>query len=509
MHDIIYIAPHKGGKNSKKGYVIYMRVRVFQIVQQVKHQITGEPLMNEGQIKKGLAHRSIKRYAWILHNKDKYTEEDKKKNPDCVVGELKTDHYHIVGECPSAIDISIIAKWFGVPENFVEAEKGRGAFLDCVEYITHESDKEQAKGKALYPDEEMHANFDFRRELNERAARKLKYGKDLSPKEQMRYDVFYCGKTLKACREEDNLLYLDDFKKLKELRVEYLFSNSKPPMTRINYYICGEGGLGKGLLSKALARSLYPELTDDEDIFFCVGAKGSEFEGYDGQPVIIWSDRRAGDLLAELKGRGNVFEVFDTHPTRARQNIKYGSVVLCNEVNIVNSVEPYTDFLNALAGEYIDRDGNTHNAEDKNQSYRRFPCIIPIHEEDFDFLVNKGFVDGDNYGEYITYKNIQGSMRKLVMLCNGREELLRELERQTLKPITDKHTEILAKVNHAGDDKSDDDIKALLANYGKVTEVGNCTVDGKDKKKPFEVEGFEEISDEGVQAMLLDLFKKQ
>ena len=63
---------------------------------------------------------------------------------------------------------------------------------------------------------------------------------------------------------------------------------------------------------KRLARALYPELDDDEDIFFTIGAKNATFEGYDGQPVIIWDDRRDYSLLEELGGRENVFNVFDT-----------------------------------------------------------------------------------------------------------------------------------------------------------------------------------------------------
>ena len=143
------------------------------------------------------------------------------------------------------------------------------------------------------------------------------------------------------------------------------------------------------MICKAIARSLYPNFHDDDDIFFEVGAKGVPFDGYDGQPVIIWNDRRAYDLLQELGGRGNVFTVFDTHPSRTKQNVKYSSVNLCNAVNIVNSVQEYKEFLDGLAGEYEEKSGRVQKAEDKGQSYRRFPFIVPLHEEDFDLLVDE------------------------------------------------------------------------------------------------------------------------
>ena len=140
--------------------------------------------------------------------------------------------------------------------------------------------------------------------------------------------------------------------------MKYISERAPMPKTRLNYYISGTGGIGKGLICRAIARSLYPSLKDDDDIFFEVGAQGVPFEGYDGQPVIIWNDRRAYDLLQELNGRGNVFNVFDTHPARGKQNIKYASVNLINEVNIVNSVQDYSEFLDGLAGEY--RQGREH-----------------------------------------------------------------------------------------------------------------------------------------------------
>lgn len=45
----------------------------------------------------------------------------------------------------------------------VKVPKGRGAFLDNVQYITHEDAKQQKLGKHLYSDDEMTANFDYRR----------------------------------------------------------------------------------------------------------------------------------------------------------------------------------------------------------------------------------------------------------------------------------------------------------------------------------------------------------
>ena len=410
------------------------RARVFEIVSREKHPTTNEWLLTEDKIKDGLNHRSIKKWAYICHDKDVYSEKDE-RDEGVRAGDVKPRHWHVVLNCGSnVIDVDIIAKWFGVASNFVRIPKGRGAFLDCVQYLTHEREEQQAIGKCLYQDNEVTSNFDFRTELDERESNRLLYGTDLSEKDQMRYDVLYHGKTLRQCMEENKILYLNDLEKLKKLRLEYI-NSMKPPRTRINYYLSGQGGEGKGLMSRGIARTMYPNITNDEDIFFEVGAKGAPFEGYDGQPVIIWNDRRAIDLLQELNGRGNVFNVFDTHPTRQKQNIKYGSISLCNEVNIVNSVQPWSEFLNGLSGEYTTKNNELMKAEDKTQSYRRFPMIIPVRAEDYDILINKGFLGEGDYLEYYENKHIVANMRKIRELCYDKENVARIIESKALAPV--------------------------------------------------------------------------
>ena len=447
-----------------------MKARIFNIMQYVNHPETGEPLLSEEKILETVGRKGVKSYAYILHDKDVYSLADEEADETHVQGQVKPPHWHIVLQCGYAIEIGVVAKWLGIAENFVDVPKGMGAgkFLDCVEYLTHENAKQQQLGKHRYTDEEVHSNFDFREKLDKRNMNKAMYGKDLDEKDQMRYDVLYGGKTLRQCMAQDRLAYMDDMEKLKKLRLEYI-GMQRPPATRINYYVTGRGGVGKGLICRAIARSLFPQYEDDEDIFFEVGAKGAAFEGYDGQPVIIWNDRRAIDLLQELNGRGNVFNVFDTHPTKQKQNIKFGSVNLCNIVNIVNSVQSYTEFLDGLAGEYKDRDGNLQEVEDKGQSYRRFPFMIVLHEEDFDLMLNKGFVENTkNFQEYMEYNHIRGNMQRIAERCGANERLAKELQIQVVKPITDKHNEVMEKIQHLTEDDDEEAIRREFADYGKT-----------------------------------------
>ena len=378
-----------------------IRKRLFFIMQYEKHPETGEKLIDLEQIKDGLNHKTIKKYAYILHDKD--CNEN---------GELKPRHWHIAIACNTAVSVTSVANWFGVPVQYVNFPQGRNAFLDCVLYLIHESEKEQAKGKHRYDDEEVVANFDWRTQVDNLFIKRLE-GEEDDAKKILYRKVLYEGKTLRSCFEDSkkngDTLYSSCSEKLKKLRLDY-FKNTDSdllmPSTRQNYYVCGSGGAGKDLLSKALARSLFSDLDNpksDNDIFFMVGSNGAGFLGYDGQPVIIYSDVRAVDLIRLFGNPGSLYANFDTHPQAGDVNIKYGSVKLVNSVNIVNSPQDYNEFLDGLAGEYRDKNGIFHEAEDKTQVRRRFQTLLPIDKSYCEVLVNLGWLDE---GSYMEYKNL-------------------------------------------------------------------------------------------------------
>lgn len=455
--------------------------RCFEIVQYEYAPGTNENLnFNESNILSALEHKTIKDWAYVCHDKDVYTEEEELLSKGLhIAGTPRNAHWHCVCKSERALELDMIARWFGVPINCIQIGRGRGAFEEKVKYLTHEDEKQQEKGKHLYSDEEIHANFDFREMIKKIEADKIKYGERLSARDRFRYEVLYNGMTLKQCENADRINYMKDLDKLKKLRLEYI-TKQKPPTSRINYYVSGSGGIGKGLICRAIARSLFPQYEDDDDIFFNIGASGVAFDGYDGQPVLIWNDCRAVELLKMLGGRGNVFNVFDTHPVRQRQTVKFGSVNLCNVVNIVNSVDSYTQFLDGLAGEYTTKDGVLHKSEDKNQSYRRFPMVIPLHEEDFDLYLNKGFVENTTkFQEYIEYKGIRGNMQRIAAKCGANEQLAKQLQSKAVKPITDRHQEVLEAAMR------DVDEAAILAEFADVGTITGISHDDEIKEKDF------------------------
>ena len=455
-------------------------------MQYEKHPETGEVLLTEDQIKVALlSHRMIKRWAYICHNRDLYSALDEEQNPEHIAGETKPPHWHIVLEMGTRqVEIGVIARWFGIAENFVETAKGAGAFLDCVEYLTHEQEKQQMLGKRLYEDEEVKANFDFRKELDRRLENRAKYNRELSLKEELRTKVLLHGMTLRQVIEKYPYEYQQDFTYLERCRLRYISKIAPMPKRRINYYIEGSGGIGKGLISRALAKALIDRegtLMDDE-IFFEVGADGTNFEGYDGQPVLIWNDCRASTLLSKLNGRENVFNVFDPYPAKIQQNVKYGSIRLNNEINIVNSVETWKEFLDALAGEYK-RNGRVEKSEDKSQSYRRFPFFLVLHEEDYDLGMNKGVFDGTReFEQYMMYCGLRANMRKIADRCGDNYELYDAKTGMGVKTIVEKHDELKEIMSHRQQgttEEIDEEFKDLGKQFGKTVLINAETNEEK------------------------------
>lgn len=416
-------AEHK--TSQKKG-------RVFNIMQYEIHPDTKEVLLDENRIVQVLEkYVSIKEWAWIVHDKD--------TNAD---GTQKPKHFHIVFKTDNAILVSDVAKWFGIGENFVDVPKGRGAFFHCVKYLTHENPKEQEKGKYRYDDNEVKANFNFRDFLVANATVNDKKLANMIVDDWI-VKIANGEKTMKECRRENLFAYLIGLKRLESAEKDYV-NNKEIPQVRLNYYIYGSGGSGKNLLSRSLARTLFPNMADDE-IFFEVGAEKSAFDGYAGQPVLIWNDARVSNLLRMLGGRGELFDIFDTTPTSKKQNVKYGSVRLLNTVNIVNSVVDYVEFLNGLAGNYIDANGVSHGNEDVNQSYRRFPVILPIREEEISIMINMGFVHGDSklYRQYYELDGIKVNLVDFIKKYGLKR--LNENSGRMLKQLNKLHVDLLTK----------------------------------------------------------------
>ena len=76
-------------------------------------------------------------------------------------------------------------------------------------------------------------------------------------------------------------------------------------------------------------------------------------------------------------------------------------------------------------------------------------------------------------------------MQKIAEKCRGNEELARKIEAKTLKPVVDKHQELVDKLKD--DEVNEDDIMKEFEQYGDITSVIDLKKDGTSQyiEEPF------------------------
>jgi REP element-mobilizing transposase RayT len=464
---------------------------VFSVMQYETHADTGAVMVTQAQLESGLSMASIKKYALAWHDLDRFDDEEaqqqKEKGRDVTSGDLKPRHVHIVIACDHDYSIRQISDWLMIPSARIripreQAEKdgrkayaGRGArekaFFDMCQYLTHEGSKQ--RGKHQYDRSVVQANFDFDGALDDHLITRAKTGGgSVTAADKLAMQVLGGELTVAQAMESDPLSFSRFAQRIRRMRAEFL-AHQPPAPHRINLYLEGPGGIGKDLLAKALARTLVPGDWEPgvRDPFFAVGGDNVTWEGYDGQQVVIIEEARAGTLIKKF-GRTELFQFLSPFPTRQLFNVKNSSTQLLNTVTILTSPDPYEDFLDGLAGEYVDRFGTPHKAENKAQAYRRIPIIIPVREGSFSLLVNKGFVNGTrDFEEYEHYGPIRQDLQQIARRSQGiadgaqRTRTQLALEARQVAPIIEQHQRVVAATSTDAEDP--DALFAELSGLGQ------------------------------------------
>lgn len=493
-----------------------MQSRVFSVMQYREHPETGEVMLTQEQLDEGLAALGdrLHRWAYVWHPHDRLVEVDEGTGETVCCG-IKGLHAHMVlwvadadGPRPT---IRTVSDAFSIPSARVKPpketaedgteHKGRGAaekaFFDLSEYLPHESrgkdaipgihqsdrhylvDKTQEgkPGKYQYGRGRIVANFDFGRELDAHMAmrRNAAEGGGGAKLSKLFQAVGKGSLTLKQVRDQEPAIYFakGNLAHFQKLRGDFL-SYQDAPESVMNFYVFGEGGTGKDLLAKALARALAP---DADKPYFKVGGENVSWEGYDGEPVVIWEDMRVGDMIRTAKSRGMLFRILGPWREPGEKpivNIKGSKTQLLNRVNIVTGPEGYEEFLRGLAGEYESMQGGVrvkHQAENLGQGFRRFPVIIPVAEREFSIFVNSGVLNGTReYQSYERYEHMRQDLELLARRCKAikntaeRERVRGEIEARTVAPIVEQHDRIARPELDAIDA---DDLFAEFAGVGQ------------------------------------------
>ena len=232
-----------------------LRGRIFNI----KFILENNDIDVTSIIEQGLSHKSIDK--WFVLTVPLIEENNKRvKNTPCVELFIK---------CSSNVTIKSIEKWFAFG-NVIKLT-GQNSFIKGIYNVmcipSYYSNKSFINDNLYRYGAGTNSNFDWLKEVLEYEAKLIKNSVENNmPKlERMKFNVIHKGKTLKECSDDDSELYISSESVLQRLRLANLYSESeyKP----LNYYIYGNKGTGSEVYSKILARSLYPNLSDEDLIY--------------------------------------------------------------------------------------------------------------------------------------------------------------------------------------------------------------------------------------------------
>ena len=212
--------------------------------------------------------------------------------------------------------------------------------------------------------------------------------------------VEHDGMSMREVFKTDLRVYLHySVRTFYRARQKYL--NSLPaPQNRLNFYITGRPGIGKGVLARALARSLFPGIEANSMMFYAYFEREIDnkrlLRDYDGQPVLIWPNCGSAMLNKIRSSKSDLGAAFELNPTT-----KCGCLV--NTMNIVDSCESRGKFFDASA-----------------DIRELFPFIFSLHEDHFDLFINEGYRRGNStFSEQYSKYTTQANMGKLIEMYGG------------------------------------------------------------------------------------------
>ena len=264
----------------------------------LKHcEVVSQPEYINGKVGDILReHKVIKKYAYILHDRD----------PDT------SPHYHIyLNFGRSGIALPDIAKWFGLQESCVERVKGRP--VDVLKYLVHGNDSQQNKHQYSY--DEVVANFDFLAEIE--SDKVLGDFEKYSYAQQLQY-----VNTLPVSEKSAAHTKLE---KLWKIHCQCLVLN---PDRQIEVmFITGKGGTGKTYYAKKLLEKMGYD--------YCISSSSNDpFQDYMGQQAIILDDLR--DKAFEFE---DLLKILDNN-TASSVKSRFANKVFNGKMIVLTSTVP-------------------------------------------------------------------------------------------------------------------------------------------------------------------------
>lgn len=383
-------------------------VKHCEYVQQLKHlQISLD------DIPKIISdHTIIKEWAYIIHNKDTYKEDDKavlegKAN----VGDSVEPHIHLyMNFGNSAAKETDVAKWF--KDSVIRIERIKGRKADILKYLTHKN----APTKHQYNIEEVVTNIDITKEIEkaETAEANRNYQNNID-------DILHkiADGTI---REYNRFDYIDEailaknanlFKNAFKNRSEKIM---RDPNRNLNViFIYGTTGSGKTTYAKELASTV------EDGSYYISSSANDSLQDYAGQETLILDDLR--DNVFEF---ADLLKVLDNHTATSIKSRFYNKTFLGSTV-IITTTDPIENWYH-------------WNSEDKGQLRRRISNYLVMDSEKIDFYVFDPDFDYNKKLEHTIPNPIPAIIAKRVKTQQEKNKILDMCEKIVTKAGLDEET---------------------------------------------------------------------
>lgn len=305
--------------------------------------------------------KCITEWAYIIHDKDVYSEEDEKEGKG-VAGQNKNIHIHLYMKFESPQKAKYISKWFDVNEHRVVELKRK--WMTNLMYLTHMNspDKHQYD-----PSEVITSGFDYVdsvdvNQINTATSRSVRETeiKNLINDETIReYNIHNYVTHIEYSKYERAITStfkyvhnrLEEQKKDKNMKV---------------IYINGESGAGKTTYAKKMA--------EDKNMSYYVSSSSNDvLDSYKGQDCVILDDLRASSLAFP-----DLLKLLDNHTNSSvKSRFKNKNLVYCKMI-IITSTLSIDMFFNGLA---------ENQNEDITQLKRRIEMLFDLRRFDMDVSV--------------------------------------------------------------------------------------------------------------------------
>lgn len=269
--------------------------------------------------------RCILLYSYIIHDKDTYTKEDEKRNPEHKEGMLKPAHIHLLLKFDSPQHFDNIGKWFGVSANFVS--KLIGGWESAVVYQVHRN----APDKYQYSIDEVTANFNVQAVIDKSNQKQYleKILEDILDGTIREYN---------KTKEIDQLTLVHHAKEINEafkIRSEHLQATWKERNTEC-IFITGKSGVGKTTLAKKIA-------TEKGMEYFISSGSNDIMDGYCQEPCIVLDELRPSSL-----GLSDLLKLLDNHTATSVKSRYKNKFVHCELIIITSILDIDTFYTNVF-----------------------------------------------------------------------------------------------------------------------------------------------------------------